>query len=138
MQSVRAAGTPYTLTQSPAYAAFGTTSPQVTLPANVRRAITARVVIDMSGCTLAGVTTVTLKLRKTNGTPGDIAASITTVKLGIIGTSGTNEVDVVAMLPQVIVTSPTAAQGIYQLWASVDALPSAGVIQIREASILVQ
>lgn len=135
MQGSYASGAPYVLTETPALCAFGIQSPSVLLPRRAAAVIRARAVLDLSGCTFAAPVTVTLKLRRTSGTPADLAHASTTIGIGIIGTSGTNEVDIPVELPEVARNTGSARETI-QLWASISALPSTGEIRIKEASIL--
>lgn len=135
MQAIHAAGTAYTLTQTPALAAFGTTSPQVYMGRG-RKVISARVVLDMRFCTITSPATVTLKLRKTSGTPADLTNAITTIVIGNIGTSGQGETDLCVDIPPVAYNSVVGT--VVELWASISALPATGLITVREASILVE
>lgn len=135
MQGVYASGGPYTLTATPALVQFGDQSPSLLLPRRITANIRARAVIDLSACTFASPVTVTIKLRRTSGTPADLAHSSTTVTIGVIGTSGTNEVDVPVSLPEVkLGTGPTRVS--IQMWASISELPSSGQVRIKEASIV--
>ena len=137
MQAVYASGTPAALSQTPGLLTFGTTSPSVHLVKNVRRLLTARAVISLSECTVGEPITVTLKLRRTSGTPADLAHAISSVTVGLIAASGQNEVDVPIELPPCIHTVGNTAETI-ELWGSIDALPSTGQITVSEASILVE
>lgn len=136
MQLILASGNPYTLTASLAKVAFSTTSPRVVVNAGLTRLLSVRAMVDLSNCTLDSPRVITLLLRRITGTPVDLSRSETTIKVGSIATSGQNEVDVPIVLPPIIVT-PTVSST-FELWAKVDSLPSTGIIQIREASILSQ
>lgn len=136
MQLILASGTPYTLTASLAKVAFSTTSPRVVVNSGLTRLLSVRAMVDLSKCTLDSPRVITLLLRRITGTPVDLSRSETTIKVGSIATSGQNEVDVPIVLPPIIVT-PTVSST-FELWAKVDSLPSTGIIQIREASILSQ
>jgi hypothetical protein len=112
--------------------------PQVRLPANSRRALSARATIDLSQCTITDAIVVTLKLRRISGTPGDIAHSSTTIGLGVIATSGQNEVDVPVTLKPVIYDSSIGARDTIRMIVSLSAGPATGQIVIRDAAILVE
>lgn len=133
-QAVYASGSPYVLTETPALAAFGTQSPQLTLVRRVFHTLSARAVIDLSGCTIVSPIDITLKLRRTSGTPADIASCTTTLRVGIVGTSGTGVQDMEITIPQKS-HRPSLANEVVQLWASVSALPASGEIRISEASV---
>lgn len=131
-QSVYAAGTAHTLTNTAALVDFGTTDPSLTLGQTMPYKLRASVKIDYVGATFAANQIITLKLRKTSGTPADIANSTTTLTTEIITTI--TKTMGIFQLPE-ITFSATAAD-VVQLWASIDTVPAAGSIQITAASII--
>ncbi len=137
MKAVYASGAAAILSETPGLLTFGTVSPTVSITNNVQHLITARVVIDLSECTFNQAVTVTLKLRRTSGTAGDIAHSTTSIQVGAIASSGQNEVDVPVELPPVL-HSPAAVPETIQLWGSVSDLPDTGDLKISEACIIVE
>lgn len=132
-QLIHAEGTPYTVTATPALAAFGTRSPVATLtPGSGNRLINCRVSVQLVGATFAAPVTLTLKLHK-NGV--DVPNSATSYVVPIVTTS-TQTLAVIA-LPAVVVAKTNVAE-VIQLWADLSAAPSAGSVQISEATIIVE
>ncbi len=131
--TVYAAGTKYALTNTAALLDFGTTDPTLTLPANYSSYILkARVRIDFTGTTFAANRTVTLKLRKTTGTAGDVANSTITLVTPVITTL--TETWMVVDLPTVVFINESSST--IQIWGSIDVVPEAGTIDVVEASII--
>jgi hypothetical protein len=131
-KSVYASGTPYTLTNISALVDFGTIDPTLTLEETKFYKIRAGIKIEYVGATLAANQVITLKLRKTSGTPADIPNSSTTLTTEIL-TTITKTMGVFP-LPEVVCF--LAVSDIIQIWASIDVVPSAGSIQISAASIV--
>lgn len=131
--SVYAAGTVYTLTATSAAVDFGTTDPIITITADGTYRIKARVKVALNGATFAANRTLTVKLRRTNNTPADVANSSTTWIVPIV-TTITNTLAVIE-LPEVLYTTALATDTI-QLFADISVLPTAGSISIDEASIV--
>lgn len=130
-----AAGTAYTLTASDAAVVFGTTQPAVVLTTAGKWRLTARVKIGYVGATFAAVRTVTLKLRRTNNTASDVSNSSTTWATEIITTlTYTGEI---LTLPDVLYTTANADDAL-TIFGVIDVVPSAGSIQIQEASIFAE
>lgn len=131
--SVYAAGTVYTLTAVSAAVDFGTTDPILTMSQVGQYVIRAKVKVALNGATFAANRTLTVKLRRTNNTPADLANSSTTWIVPIV-TTITNTLAVIE-LPEVFYTTAVATDTI-QLFADISVLPTAGSISIDEASIV--
>jgi hypothetical protein len=129
--TVYATGTAYTLTNSAGLITFGTTSPSLTIPAAGTWLILGQVQLEYVGATFAASRTVTPKIRRTNNTPTDVVTG--SFRTDII-TTLTYTAGVVPLAPQVYVTANT--DDILQLWASIDVVPSAGSMQVSQASIV--
>jgi len=137
-RKITAAGTPHTMTGTPASVVFGTTSPRVTFaPATGKKTLRARAIIDISAATLTQQREVTLGLRRTNHTPVNVPGSFTTVKLPVETNSGQGG-DIVLELPPCVLNLSGTSGDVVTLWASLDALTGiTGSVTIREASIAV-
>lgn len=125
-------GTAYAMTASAAQAAFGTTSPQVTLSAAGTYLITGGGNVKYNGATYAGSQTATMKFRRTNNTAADLANATRTIQLRIV-TTITDDAGYVTV-PPVIYTA--TAGDIIQLWGNVSATPSAGSVQVDSGEII--
>jgi hypothetical protein len=131
--SVYATGTVYTLTAVSAAVDFGTTDPIITVNAVGTYAIRAKIKVALNGATFAANRTLTVKLRRTNNTPADLANSSTTWIVPVV-TTITNTLAVIE-LPEVLY--PTAlTTDTLQLFADISVVPTAGSISIDEASIV--
>ncbi len=131
--SVYAAGTAYTLTATSAAADFGTTDPTLVLNKAGTYLITGRVNYQLVGATFAANRTVTSKLRRTNNTAADIANSSSAIGTGVTSTI-TGPLDVFS-LAQVIYTT-TAITDSISIFADVSVIPTAGSLEMTEASIV--
>lgn len=132
VKSVEAAGTAYSLTNTAAAAAFGTTSPSITIDQPGTYLIIASANLLYNAATLAAVRTATIKLRRTNNTAADIAGMTRDIKTGII-TLLTYTMDNV----QLIGSYTTAnSNDVLSLFGSLDVVPSAGSIDLTQASII--
>lgn len=78
--TIYGAGTNYTLTTTDAAITFGTTSPQVTIPATGTYFIVAVTQLDTLATT-ATTQTVTVKVRRTNNIPADLPNSTVTIRI---------------------------------------------------------
>lgn len=132
-RTVYATGTVYTLTATSAAVDFGTTDPIITVNAVGTYRIKARVKVALNGASFAANRTLTVKLRRTNNTPADLANSSTTWIVPIM-TTITNTLAVIE-LPEVLYTTAATTDTI-QLFADISVLPTAGSISIDEASIV--
>jgi hypothetical protein len=130
-----ASGTAYTITASDAAVVFGTTQPSVTLTTAGVWRLSARLKIGYVGATFAAVRTVTLKMRRTNNTASDIASSSSTWATEII-TTLTYTGDILT-LPDIAYTTANV-NDVITLFAIIDVIPTAGSIQIQEASIFAE
>lgn len=128
-----ASGTAYSLTTTPAQIVFGTVSPQITITAVGTWMIHGRIRIDYNAATFAAVRNVTLKARRTNNTPGDLANCTAGFKTQII-TTLTYTAQIVELPPVAYVTALTT--DIIQLWGSIDTGPTAGSIDAVQAEIV--
>ncbi len=131
--SAYAAGTPYQLTATPALLNFGTTDPTLTITSAGVWLILARARIDYTAATFAAVRTGTLKLRRTNNTAADIAASPAGFLTDII-TTLTYTLAVIDLQP--IIYTTTNSNDLLELWGSISVIPSAGSLDASEASIV--
>lgn len=131
--SVYATGTVYTLTAVSAAVDFGTTDPIITVTAAGTYAIRAKIKVALNGATFAANRTLTVKLRRTNNTPADLANSTTTWIVPVV-TTITNTLAVIE-LPEVFYITALTNDTI-TLFADISVLPTAGSISIDEASIV--
>lgn len=131
--SVYAAGTSYQLTATPALIDFGTTDPSLVITSPGVWLITARARVDYTGATFAAVRTGTLLIRRTNNTAADIANSSNGFLTEII-TTLTYTLDVINFPP--IIYTTVNSDDILQLWGSISVIPTAGSIDVSEASIV--
>ena len=129
-QSIYASGTAYTLTNAIARVDFGTTDPTLLLTAVGTYRLKGRVLVNLVGATFAANQTLTVRLR--NATSATDYTNSTTVYTIPIVTTLTNTLAVIE-LPEVFVALAVADQ--VQLFAGLSATPSAGSVQIVEASI---
>lgn len=83
---IAAAGTAYSLTNTAAALDFGTTDPSITLDEPGIYLIMARADVNYAGATFAASRTVTLKLRRTNNTAGDLTGGSIALATDIITT----------------------------------------------------
>ncbi len=130
--SAYAAGTAYSLTTSAALLDFGTTDPSITITPSGTYLLFARVHLKYNGATFAANRTVTLKIRKTSGTPADVANTpatfITQVVTTFTATAG------VISLPVVVYAA--SAGDVLEVWGSVDTGPTAGSLDAVEAELI--
>ncbi len=131
--SVYAAGTAYQLTATPALLNFGTTDPTLTITSAGVWLLLARARIDYNAATFAAVRTATLKLRRTNNTAADIGNSSTSALTDII-TTLTYTFGIIDLPP--IIYTTTNATDIIQLFGDISVIPTAGSLDVSEASIV--
>lgn len=130
---IHGAGTAYTLTAVSAAVVLGTTSPAFTINKAGTYLITARANLQFNGATFAASRTVTLKLRRTNNTPADVANGTASLITGIT-TTQTSEFGVF-ILPQVLYTTANLDDAL-TIFADVSVVPTAGSLQAVAASIV--
>lgn len=127
-----ASGTPYALTNVSAALDFGTADPSITILEPGRYSIRARVHIKANAATVVAET-LSLKLRRTNNTPADIAETPTTFFPPAITTS-THSVAVIE-LPEVIYETLNS-DDVLTIFGNVSATLGAGTLDAIEASIV--
>lgn len=128
-----AAGTAYSLTNSYAQLAFGTTSPAITIGKVGTYALYARVRLDYNGATFAAVRTVSLKLRRTNNTASDISNDVTSLLTQIV-TAESSTLMTVA-LPVCIYTTANTNDAL-EIQGKVSTVPTAGNLDAVEAELI--
>lgn len=126
-----AAGTAYSLTTSAVLLNFGTTDPQIVITTPGTYMLMARVRLDYNGATFAASRTVTLKIRRTNNTAGDI---ISTVFKTRVTTTESATAGVIA-LPLFIYTTNNSDDAL-EIRGSVSTVPSAGSLDAVEAELI--
>lgn len=88
------------------------------------------VTIEYVGATYAANQTVTVKLRKTNGTPADVATTSKTLTMDVV-TTKTATFQCVPLIGEIT----AAASDVVQIFGSVSALPSAGSVRVSGVSL---
>ncbi len=131
--TVYAAGTAYQLTATPAMLNFGTTDPSLTLTFPGVFLILARVRVDHNAATWDAVRTGTIKIRRTNNTAADIGDSPGSFLVPLSVSALTFTATVFTTQP--IIYTTTASNDILQLWGSISVVPTAGSLDVVEASI---
>jgi len=132
-QTVYGAGTAYQLTATPALVTLGTTSPSLTIAAAGTYLLIAQFRIDYNGATFAASRTVTMKLRRTNNTAADVTNASTSLATGTV-TTITQTLDTGVIWIPVYTTAN--ATDIIQMFGSVSVVPSAGSLDVVNASIV--
>ncbi len=125
-----AAGTAYTLTATNAKVTFGTTSPAFTVNKAGTYAFSGFVRVEFNGATFVAGRVVTVLLRRTNNTPGNISTSEVTFTVPVV-TTASHTMAVIPLPPLIYTTANTS--DIIEIWADVSVLPSAGTIEIQAA-----
>jgi hypothetical protein len=131
-QSVYAAGTVYALTATSAAIDFGTTDPVITFAKAGTYLIQARVNLEYAGATFAANRTVTIKLRRTNNTAADLTNGSTAIGTDVV-TTVTGVLEVLG-LPTIVYAA--AAGDIVTIFGDVSVIPTAGALNVTEASIV--
>lgn len=127
-----AAGTAYTLTNTPAAITFGTTSPSITINSPGTYLLIARSKLIYNAATFAANQTATSKLRRTNNTAGDLtngSAVVTTSIITLITALCSDQTWFTTY-------TTTNSNDIISLFADVTTIPGAGSLQCAEASII--
>lgn len=130
--SVYAVGTAYSLTGSSAALDFGTTDPNLTFSKAGTYLVIPRIVVKYNGATFIANQTLTLKLRRTNNSAADLTNSQTVLTLRVI-TTITDGFEVT--MPPVFYTTSNA-DDIVTIYGVLSATPSAGSVDVVEASII--
>jgi len=128
-------GTAHTVTGAAfATVTFGTSgAQQVTLTTAGTWLITARARCDYVGATFAAVRTVSLKVRRTNNTAGDVTHVATAWRTQIITTLTFTALDAVLASAQYVTAN---VDDVLALQVAIDTDPTAGSLQIVEAEIV--
>jgi len=127
--SVIASGSGFSVTTSASSVDFGTTDPSITLNAPGTYLIIATAKIDYNAATFLAVRNLTLKLRRMNNTPADVISSV--LKTQVITA-------LTFTMPPVMWTTvytTNNSNDIINIVASIDTGPSAGTLDINEATI---
>lgn len=134
-QSITAAyasGAAYTLTNSYALLAFGTTSPTITIPTTGVYILLARARIDLVAATFAANQTVSLKIRRTAAVAGDVPGAVVGHEFDIVTTK-----TYTAFNGDLPITQFSATAGdTIQLWGQLSANPGAGAVNAVEATLI--
>ena len=136
----RGSGTAYTLTATPALITLGTTNPVIDGTSTPFAAggvylIRAYGSIQYAGATFISNRVITLKVRRTSGTPADLTNSSTIFNTGVLTTLTLP--DIGAPLQEFLYTA-TATTDVLQVWGSIDVIPSVGAVNIVNAWITAQ
>lgn len=131
-KSVEAAGTVYSLTNTAAAVTFGTTSPSITLDQAGTYLIIAQANMLYNAATFAAVRNVTAKLRRTNNTAADLTGMSRTLKTSII----TILTYAFPMVQLIGIYTTANANDVISLFADIDTVPTAGSIDVTQASIV--
>jgi hypothetical protein len=132
VRKIDAAGTAYNLTNTSAAVTFGTTSPALTLYDSGLYLIEYEATINYAGATFAASQDATLKLRRTNNTATDLSGSSRIVKTDIV----TTKTATMQYVKGSCIYQATATDDAIALFGSVAATPSAGNLQVAQASII--
>lgn len=131
--SANAAGTAYSLTNTPAALDFGTTDPSITIAQPGTYLIVGSVNVKYNGSTFAASRTVTLKWRRTNNTAADIGTS-SVISTDII-TALTYTMGIFPLSPVIYTTSNS--NDIVTIFGDVSVVPTAGSLDCNGAEIYV-
>lgn len=131
--SAYAAGTPYTLTNTAAAIAFGTTNPVVTLAQKGTYRVSGFAVLENVNATFAANQTATLKLRRTNNTAADLTSGAVVHTFQIIAAGFTQTAAVLYWEAGDYTTTNTNDS--LTVFAALSAAPGAGSVRISQAFI---
>lgn len=126
-------GTPYTLTATAAQVAFSTTSPVFTLAAAGIWMFFAGCTVDYVGATLLGNRTISVKLRRTNNTAGDITGAISSFQTQVITALTFTAQSLV--LPVVTYQTSNVDDSI-SIFGSISTVPTLGSVQVTNAWVV--
>lgn len=126
-------GPAYALTATPAVLNVGAQNLSLVISSPGVWALYAQARVDYAGATFAASREVTFKLRRTNNTAADIANSSVGFATEII-TTLTYTAELVSVPP--IIYSTSNSDDIIQLWGSIAVIPTAGAINVVEASVV--
>lgn len=131
--SVYGSGSPYSVTATALGVDMGTTDPTLVLTQPGIYCLRARAKVDLVGATFIANRTVTLKLARVNNGPADLSNSSTSLTIPIV--SALTQTLVSVSLPEIFYQTVGANDQV-QIFAGIDVLPSVGVVNISEASII--
>lgn len=131
--SAYAAGTVYSLTNAAAKVAFGTTSPSIVLAASGTYLLLCNFRLDYNAATFTASRTVIMKLRRINNTAADLTNAAISLATSVV-TTVTQTFDIGAVKPIVYMT--TNSNDNVELWGSVSVVPTAGSLDVADASLL--
>lgn len=129
--SVIGAGTAYSLTATPAKVDLGTTDPVLVINAAGTYKIEASATIEYNGATFAAVRTATIKLRRTNNTAADLTGGTKAIKTRIV----TTETSTMMVVTWCVHYTTANSNDSIEIFGSLDVVPSAGSLQVTEATI---
>lgn len=125
-------GTGYSLTNTSSAIVFSSNSPTFTVPTTGTWALFSSATVDYNGATLLGARNITLKLRRTNNTPEDVAGALVSTTTQVITaltfTAGDFEIPSVKY-------SGTAGD-VISMFGSINIVPTLGSVQVTNAWIL--
>lgn len=134
--SAYSSGTVYTLTSSMSKVDFGTTDPTITITTPGTYALFVNIKIAYNGFLSATNRTVTLKLRRTNNTAGDLANTTTTFVTQIISVANLTGTAGDCDIPASIYTTSNSNDAI-ELQGNISSiLGLTGSMDVQEASIV--
>lgn len=131
--SAMGSGTNYTLTNSPAAVAFGTTSPTITLTAPGTYLILGYLTFLLNGATFLTSRTITCKFRRTNNTAADLVNGAVTLSSSV--TSALTQTLSPCILPNTIYSTVNNNDAV-TIFADVGTLPSVGTLECSAAQIV--
>ena len=111
---------------------FSTTDPSLTITAAGTYLMRARALMNYNGATFAASRNTTLKLRRTNNTAADLTNATVTGKTDIVTTLTYTFLD----QGWDVIYTTTNADDIIQMFGNLDVVPSAGSLDVAEASIV--
>ncbi len=130
-----ASGTAYSLTNTSAAVDFtggGSVDPVITIPATGTYKVKGHVNLYFNGATFASDRTVTLKLRRTNNTAGDLTNAVVTLHTGVVTTLTATWLVIDWEADDYTTANSNDALTIF---ADVGVAPTAGSLQVVEAKI---
>lgn len=93
--------------------------------------IIASVTLEYNAATFAAVRTVTMKLRRTNNTGTDLTGGTKTIKTRIV----TTETSTMMVVTWVVDYTTANSNDSIEIFGSIDVIPSAGALNVTEATI---
>ncbi len=131
-QSSYSSGSAYVLTNTPSALDFGISDPIIILNSPGTYSLCGRVNVKLNAATFLLNRTLTVKLRRTNNSPGDLinSSSIWTIPTTTLLT----ETLAAITLPEVFYETDVDSDEI-KIFADISAVPTAGTISITEANL---